>query len=87
MTTSRKGAVRSGLLDASRHGTDVLLLRRLRNRISEMLDDPQISPRDFGTLSRRLLDTNKDLREAELAGEPLSQILPVPDEPFRYEDI
>lgn len=81
MTERNSRATRRTLLDASRHGSDVELLRRLRDKLAARLDDPDLAARDFAPLSRRLTEVTKGIIDAEKQALVASDE-PAPDEPF-----
>lgn len=86
MTERNSRASRGSLLAASQHGTDLELLRRLRDKIAARLDDPNLPARDFAPMSRRLTETIRAIEAAEKQALVASDE-PVPDAPFDASSI
>lgn len=52
---------------AVQHGTQKDILVAMRDRIAKAIDDPATPAREFASLTKRLMDINKELAQMEAA--------------------
>ena len=55
------------VVEAAEHGSRLDLLIATRDRIARAVDSPDCPPRDLAALTRRLVDTAKEIEAIELA--------------------
>lgn len=71
-----------GVLSSALEGR-IEMMRALRDAIARQIDDG-VPPRDLSSLSRRLIEIDKELREAETIeeGDDIGAAVATPDEAF-----